>query len=176
MGSPVLRARAKGPDHMVNQRICGNKVEHVGAQGLAPRPDVGNAITTGSAGTAPTDGATRTQGSQTTLLLTPPSYHPFLRRALVPIYKGRALKEDTSTGEVRYIDESAIFIGRLVKTLETKETLLRRFERYGKIVSYFHQFMKVSLTAWLFSEVRHRVQSYDGYLDLRNSSSTVSDS
>lgn len=67
---------------------------------------------------------------------TPPTaHHPYLRPATLPVYKGRALKEDTSSGEVRYIDEAAIFVGRLVKTIETKETLLRRFERYGKIVS-----------------------------------------
>ena len=54
---------------------------------------------------------------------------------MLPIYKGRALKEITSDGEVRYIDEAAIFVGRLVKTAETKDTLLRRFQLYGKIVS-----------------------------------------
>ena len=66
---------------------------------------------------------------------TPPPHHPLLRKALVPLYKGRALTEDSSSGENRFIDNAAIFVGRLVKTLETKNSLFGRFERYGKIVS-----------------------------------------
>lgn len=65
-----------------------------------------------------------------------PSYHPFLYKALVPIYKGRTLKEITSDGEARFIDQAAVFVGRLVKTVESKETLFRRFRRYGRIVNY----------------------------------------
>ena len=56
---------------------------------------------------------------------------------MIPVYKGRALKEEPqSDGSVRYTDDAAIFIGRLVKTQETKESLFRRFERYGNIVSF----------------------------------------
>ena len=66
----------------------------------------------------------------------PPTHHSSLRRALVPTYKGRVLREDMSTGEARYIDDAAVFVGRLIKAAETRETLFRRFERYGKIVRF----------------------------------------
>nr|XP_031859605.1 uncharacterized protein CI109_004880 [Kwoniella shandongensis]KAA5526677.1 hypothetical protein CI109_004880 [Kwoniella shandongensis] len=57
--------------------------------------------------------------------------HPHLRRAVVHTYRGRVLTEDLTSDEPRYIDERAIFVGRLNKELETQLTLLRRFERYG---------------------------------------------
>jgi hypothetical protein len=40
-----------------------------------------------------------------------------------------------SSGDVRYIDRAAIFVGRLVKGQETRESLLTRFTRYGRVVS-----------------------------------------
>ena len=72
--------------------------------------------------------------------------HPYLRRAVLSVYRGRALKEESSSsGERKYVDEAAVFVGRLVKTAETKESLLERFERYGKIVSLF--FMPALVTS-----------------------------
>ncbi|WVQ96814.1 hypothetical protein IAU59_003921 [Kwoniella sp. CBS 9459] len=59
--------------------------------------------------------------------------HPMLRRGLIHTYRGRMLTEDVSTGEPRYFDERAIFVGRLVKGLETAATLLQRFAKYGKV-------------------------------------------
>ncbi|KIR29719.1 hypothetical protein I309_01204 [Cryptococcus deuterogattii LA55] len=59
--------------------------------------------------------------------------HPHLRRALLHTYRGRPLIEDTSTGETKFLDESAIFVGRLNKRMETYATLYKRFEKYGKI-------------------------------------------
>ncbi|KAK8858458.1 hypothetical protein IAR55_002685 [Kwoniella newhampshirensis] len=59
--------------------------------------------------------------------------HPHLHRAVIHTYRGRILKEDTSSKAPRYIDDSAIFVGRLNKQLESQFTLLRRFEKYGVI-------------------------------------------
>ena len=62
--------------------------------------------------------------------------YPQLRRTILHTYKCRMLEELVSDdGEVVYIDKAAIYIGRLAKNSETKETLLKSFERYGKIVS-----------------------------------------
>lgn len=45
------------------------------------------------------------------------------------------MREEVEDGVSRYIDDAAVFVGRLVKTQETQLTLFKRFERYGKIVS-----------------------------------------
>lgn len=67
--------------------------------------------------------------------LRPSPTHPHLRRTLLHTYRGRPLIEDNSTGETKFLDESAIFVGRLNKRMETYATLYKRFEKYGKIVS-----------------------------------------
>ncbi|OCF62343.1 hypothetical protein L486_02011 [Kwoniella mangroviensis CBS 10435] len=59
--------------------------------------------------------------------------HPNLRRTILHTYKGRPLIHDMSSDEERFIDERAIFVGRLVKQVETSATLLKRFSRYGTI-------------------------------------------
>ncbi|WWC88819.1 uncharacterized protein L201_003732 [Kwoniella dendrophila CBS 6074] len=59
--------------------------------------------------------------------------HPHLRRMIIHTYKGRPLVEDTSSGQPKYVDDRAIFVGKLVKHAETGATLLKRFERYGRI-------------------------------------------
>ncbi|KAL7423191.1 hypothetical protein Q5752_002491 [Cryptotrichosporon argae] len=59
--------------------------------------------------------------------------YPHLRKAVIHTYKGRILREDTSAGVIRYIDDSAVFVGRLVKGQETTSTLLQRFGRYGRV-------------------------------------------
>jgi len=59
---------------------------------------------------------------------------PHLERKVVLTYRGRVLREEVVDGQPRYIDDAAIFVGRLVKEQETSLTLLKRFERYGKIV------------------------------------------
>ncbi|WRT67642.1 uncharacterized protein IL334_004614 [Kwoniella shivajii] len=61
--------------------------------------------------------------------------HPHLRRSLVHTYKGRPLIEDITSSEPKYIDERAVFVGKLVKTSETGSTLFNRFEKYGKIAT-----------------------------------------
>ncbi|WVW84507.1 hypothetical protein I302_106541 [Kwoniella bestiolae CBS 10118] len=61
--------------------------------------------------------------------------HPSLRRTFLHTYKGRPLVQDVLSMEERYIDERAIFVGRLVKNAETSATLLTRFGRYGNISS-----------------------------------------
>lgn len=61
--------------------------------------------------------------------------YPHLVRSLVPTYRGRQLREEVQDGVSRYIDDAAVFVGRLSKTQETQLTLFKRFERYGKIVS-----------------------------------------
>lgn len=66
-------------------------------------------------------------------LLHPSPTHPHLRRTLIHTYRGRPLIEDNSTGETKFLDESAIFVGRLNKRMETYATLYKRFEKYGKI-------------------------------------------
>jgi hypothetical protein len=45
------------------------------------------------------------------------------------------LKEEIVRGELRFVDECAIFVGRLVKEKETPLTLLKRFAQYGQVVS-----------------------------------------
>ncbi|OXG50230.1 hypothetical protein J010_03002 [Cryptococcus neoformans] len=66
-------------------------------------------------------------------LLHPSATHPHLRRTLMHTYRGRPLIEDNSTGETKFLDESAIFVGRLNKRMETYATLYKRFQKYGKI-------------------------------------------
>jgi hypothetical protein len=53
------------------------------------------------------------------------------------MYKNRILREDLSTGEAQFYDDAAVFVGRIVKEVETDITLLRRFSKYGPIVSVF---------------------------------------
>lgn len=73
--------------------------------------------------------------------LTPPanavlsSDYPYLTRVIAPTYRGRLLKPEIIKGEIKYIDESAVFVGRLVKEQETDATLLKRFSKYGRVVS-----------------------------------------
>jgi hypothetical protein len=57
-----------------------------------------------------------------------------LVRTLVLTYRGRLLREEVTGAGSRFIDDAAIFVGRLVKNQETQLTLLKRFERYGRIV------------------------------------------
>ncbi|WWD04716.1 hypothetical protein V865_002787 [Kwoniella europaea PYCC6329] len=59
--------------------------------------------------------------------------HPNLRRTILHTYKGRPLIQDMSSDEERFIDERAIFVGRLVKHVETSATLLKRFNKYGTV-------------------------------------------
>ena len=66
-----------------------------------------------------------------------PSEYPHLRKALVPTYRGRLLKIEVVDGVKRYVDESSVFIGRLVKDIETEITLFERFGQYGPVVSCF---------------------------------------
>ena len=63
-----------------------------------------------------------------------PSEYAGLTKTLAPTYKGRLLKEERSEGGSRFVDECAIFVGRLVKGVETEFTLLDRFAKYGRIV------------------------------------------
>jgi hypothetical protein len=53
----------------------------------------------------------------------------------VPTYKGRLLRQDLSSGEPKYYDECAVFVGRLVKGQESEGSLLKRFSKYGEVVS-----------------------------------------
>lgn len=73
--------------------------------------------------------------SESQFSLSMESNHPGLVRTLVLTYRGRQLREEIKDGASRYIDDAAIFVGRLVKGRETEFTLLKRFERYGNIVS-----------------------------------------
>ena len=65
-----------------------------------------------------------------------PSEYAGLTKTLAPTYKGRLLKEERSDGGSRFVDECAIFVGRLVKGVETEFTLLDRFAKYGRIVCH----------------------------------------
>lgn len=60
---------------------------------------------------------------------------PNLTRKVVLTYRGRQLREEIVEGTARYIDDAAIFISHLDKEKETELTLLKRFERYGRVVS-----------------------------------------
>lgn len=64
-----------------------------------------------------------------------PCEYPGLTKSLAPTYRGRLLKEELVNGTSRFTDESAIFVGRLVKEVETQFSLLERFAKYGRIVS-----------------------------------------
>jgi hypothetical protein len=68
-----------------------------------------------------------------------PSEYAGLTKTLAPTYKGRVLKEERSDGGSRFVDECAIFVGRLVKGVETEFTLLDRFAKYGRIVSHLRR-------------------------------------
>lgn len=83
-----------------------------------------------------------------------PTY-PHLRRFLVHTYRGRTLREDMTTGEPRYFDDSAIFVGKLVKQHETVQTLFERFARYGNIVS-----LKIIRGSGLIPTGRYRIQAW----------------
>jgi hypothetical protein len=62
--------------------------------------------------------------------------YPHLRKCVIPTYRGRTLREDLSEDTPRYFDDAAVFAGRLVKELETEQSLYHRFSRYGQIVSW----------------------------------------
>lgn len=64
----------------------------------------------------------------------PDEHFPNLVRKVVLTYRGRIVREEFVDGQPRYIDDAAIFVGRLVKEQETTISLLKRFERHGKIV------------------------------------------
>lgn len=61
--------------------------------------------------------------------------YPHLRKRIIPMYRGRTLREDLSEENPRFFDDAAVFVGRLVKEQETEESLFRRFSRYGQVVS-----------------------------------------
>lgn len=61
--------------------------------------------------------------------------YPHLRKRIIPIYRGRTLREDLSGETPSYVDDAAVFAGRIVKESETEHTLFERFSRYGQIVS-----------------------------------------
>lgn len=62
--------------------------------------------------------------------------HPFLTKSTLFTYKGRVLEQSMGQdGEVIYVDRAAVFVGRIAKGVETQNTLLQRFARYGKVVS-----------------------------------------
>ncbi|WVQ72880.1 hypothetical protein IAR50_002441 [Cryptococcus sp. DSM 104548] len=71
--------------------------------------------------------------SMPTILGSSPT-HPTPRRALVHSSRGRTLVQDNSTGEARFLDECAVFVGRVNKDLESNESLQKRFEKYGRIM------------------------------------------
>lgn len=60
--------------------------------------------------------------------------YPHLVPQVMLTYRGRLIREEVVDGQPRYIDDAAIFVGRLVKEQENTMSLLSRFERYGKIV------------------------------------------
>lgn len=75
-----------------------------------------------------------------TQVQTPPQHaidprYPHLRKVIVPTYRGRTLREDLSEDTPRYFDDAAVFAGRLVKEMETEQSLHHRFSRYGQIAS-----------------------------------------
>lgn len=52
-------------------------------------------------------------------------------------------------GVTRYIDEAAVFVGRLVKEKETEATLLQRFQKYGNVVSTLTALIhRLMITVW----------------------------
>lgn len=65
------------------------------------------------------------------------SEYAHLRKLLAPTYRGRLLKEvhASGDGQTRYIDESAVFVGRVVKERESEVSLFQRFAKYGPVVS-----------------------------------------
>jgi hypothetical protein len=65
-----------------------------------------------------------------------PSEYAGLTKTLAPTYRGRLLKEERVDGGSRFVDECAVFVGRLVKGEETQSTLYQRFAKYGRIVCY----------------------------------------
>lgn len=65
-----------------------------------------------------------------------PSEYAGLTKTLVPTYRGRLLTEERGDRGSRFIDECAVFVGRLVKGVETQLTLHERFAKYGRIVCY----------------------------------------
>lgn len=74
-----------------------------------------------------------------------PSEYAGLTKTLAPTYKGRLLKEERSDGGSRFVDECAIFVGRLVKGVETEFTLLDRFAKYGRIVCHLPEPSRIPL-------------------------------
>lgn len=62
-------------------------------------------------------------------------HYPQLRKQVIPTYRGRTLREDLTGETPRFFDDAAVFAGRIVKEMETEQTLYQRFSRYGQIVS-----------------------------------------
>ncbi|TYJ53675.1 hypothetical protein B9479_005701 [Cryptococcus floricola] len=67
-------------------------------------------------------------------ILGPSQTHPTLRRALLHSYRGRTLVQDNTSGEARFLDESAVFVGRVNKDMESNASLQTRFGKYGRII------------------------------------------
>ncbi|ODN74558.1 hypothetical protein L202_06925 [Cryptococcus amylolentus CBS 6039] len=72
--------------------------------------------------------------SSSLTILGPSPTHPTLRRALWHSYRGRTLVQDNASGEARFLDESAVFVGRVNKDMESNASLQTRFGKYGRII------------------------------------------
>ncbi|BEI94193.1 uncharacterized protein CcaverHIS019_0606520 [Cutaneotrichosporon cavernicola] len=79
---------------------------------------------------------------------------PGLVRKLVPMYRGRLLREEIINGRSRFVDDAAIFVGRITKEQETQLTLLKRFERYGRIAAIEYNPHRTSLKQATFGNAR----------------------
>lgn len=86
-----------------------------------------------------------------------PSEYPHLRKTIAPTYRSRLLKVEVVDGEKRYFDESAVFVGRLVKEEETEESLLHRFGHYGPVVSGTALWVVPKLTYSATLNINHRM-------------------
>ncbi|WVQ80545.1 hypothetical protein IAT38_002650 [Cryptococcus sp. DSM 104549] len=85
--------------------------------------------------------------------------HPHLRRTMMHTYRGRpvSVSTDPETGESRYTDEAAVFVGRLAKSAETEATIFRRFSKYGKIYNIeYHPHMTAPQMNYSTARVLYR--------------------
>ncbi|BEJ17110.1 hypothetical protein CspHIS471_0605110 [Cutaneotrichosporon sp. HIS471] len=104
--------------------------------------------------TEPTCGPTAAEDTGPSRPSSTGSTCPGLVRKLVPMYRGRLLREEIINGQSRFVDDAAIFVGRITKEQETQLTLLKRFERYGRIAAIEYNPHRPSLTQATFGNAR----------------------
>lgn len=83
---------------------------------------------------------------------------PNLKRRILPTYRGRPVRTDTWLGYRRFYDDSAVFVGG-VPLHETKQNLLERFSKHGKVVDLEYDRRRMFAEARIMYETKMGARS-----------------